>query len=516
MPESSPTSSRSRRLPLTRAALVGSAIAIPLYMLSSSASVTPEAPRSEAEIAAMLPAPEPLHRMEAADPSAPSGETPHDAGPKGKDADASARPLADRSAAMWDAVPPKALPPAAPSPMERPTALPTEASSGGRPSSPMAELASAPSGLGASKRSARRGAADEGIAEYHAAHREEKADAEAPLKREFPIAAGQLTAGAINDLDHIELLNELRLRATQRDPSLASTVPDHKAKMPAPDGTSSQRLELGFVLDTTGSMDDEIRYLKAEIHSIAEEIGQEYPQVSQNFGLVVYKDAGDEYVVRQHDFAPLETFTDALGVESANGGGDFPEAMDQALQTASRLQWSNRGAAKLLFLIADAPPHAEGYQTFVQATGALARQQVSVYPVASSGVETTCEYLMRWSARTTGGQYLFLTDHSGIGNPHADPVVDQYELKPLRTHMLEMIRAELGRPQVLPVAQAVPPPPSPGVPTVAAPAPLSEPTWLERHGLFAAILGGIFLLGFAGDTTMETLRRARATRSPSS
>lgn len=505
MPESSLTSPRSRRLPLTRAALVGTAIAIPLYMLWSSASIPSEAPPGEAEVVAMMPAPE-LHGIAAADPLASPSATPPYAEPPRQPADISAMPSATRTAASWDAVPPKALPHAAPSPAGKRRDL-------GSAEAPL-EARSVPP-MAASKGLARRGKAEEGIAEYRVAHREE-ADAELSRKREAPVAAGQLTAGAISDLDDIEQLNELRGRASQRNQSLASTVPDHKAKMPAPDGTSSQRLELGIVLDTTGSMDDEIQYLKAEIRSIAEEIGQEYPHVRQSFALVAYKDAGDEYVVRQHDFASLESFTDVLGMESANGGGDFPEAMDQALQAASRLQWSNTGAAKLLFLVADAPPHTEGYQTFVQATGALARQQVSIYPVASSGVETTCEYLMRWSARTTGGQYLFLTDHSGIGNPHADPLVDQYELKPLRTHMLEMIRAELGRPQQQPVAVTVPQALSPSVLAVAPLPPPHEPTWLERHGLFTAILGGIFLLGFAGDTTMASVRRGRATRSPSS
>jgi hypothetical protein len=139
---------------------------------------------------------------------------------------------------------------------------------------------------------------------------------------------------------------------------------------------------------------------------------------------------------------------------------------------------------------------------YVEATGSLAAKDVSVYPVASSGVEPICEYLMRWAARTTGGQYLFLTDHSGIGNPHADPHVDQYELKSLRAHMLDMIRDELGTGEGAPGAVA-------SAPCFYAP----QSSWVERHGALLAVLGGVFLLGFAGDMAMATMRRRRQHRS---
>ncbi|MCA9705044.1 MAG: VWA domain-containing protein [Myxococcales bacterium] len=314
------------------------------------------------------------------------------------------------------------------------------------------------------------------------------------------LQAGQLTAGAIDDRTSTRLLDELRAKAVAIDPALGQSVPSHKAKGVAPSASpSAPVLEIGFVLDTTGSMGDELQYLKTEIRSIAQQIGHEYPNVAQRYGLVVYRDQSDAYVVLHHDFEPLDAFVDHLGGYGAGGGGDFPEAMDQGLQAASALQWSDQDAAKLVFLVADAPPHAEGYRSYVHATGSLASKGVSVYPVASSGVEPVCEYLMRWAARATGGTYLFLTDHSGIGNAHADPHADDYELKSLRDHMLDVIRAELG-------GQG-----SPGGDTVVNVDVRVDrgSTWMDRHGLFVFILGGMFLLGFAGDMAAASLRRRR-------
>ena len=318
------------------------------------------------------------------------------------------------------------------------------------------------------------------------------------------LQANRLTAGRTSDLLDRNSLDELRAEATRQDQALAQTIPAHDraGRAPTP-GNPPNVLEIGFVLDTTGSMGDELSYLKVEMRSIAQTIAQEFPGVEQRYALVAYRDHGDAYIVRHHDFEPLDAFVQHLGAQSAGGGGDFPEAMDIAMEAASRLDWSP-SAAQLTFLVADAPPHAADYQRYVSATQKLADADVSVYPVASSGVETVCEYLMRWAARTTGGEYIFLTDHSGIGNSHADPHVDQYELKTLRDHMLEVIRLELGAGQpALQVREDKYCGLYHGMQDHHA------PTWWDRHGLFVFVLGATFLFGFAGDTVLSQMRARR-------
>lgn len=515
-----------RRFPLTLSALAGGLLAIPIYAMSSRETAEP--PQSVAMA--------PVDSAPSAEPGSPTTPVPPDATAP------SAEPTSPRPPAPPVATvsPVASVPPAVPaSPAAPVPPMPpfeggiADAEFGGHaaeappPSSaPMARRERASDGSrGAASKAGRLslvgvGAGGGGMMEAASAVSGPGDAVEAKREWTPPVAAGQLTAGAIDDRVDLTKLDELRSRAVPLNRELGQRVPDHKAMMPAPDGQSFSRLEVGFVLDTTGSMSDEIQYLKAEMHSIAGEIGTEYPQVSQRFALVAYRDVGDEYVVRHHDFSELSAFAGHLGQEFANGGGDFPEAMDQALETASHLQWSTRDAAKLVFLIADAPPHPEGYGTFVHASSALGLKGVSIYPVASSGVDTTSEYLMRWAARTTGGQYLFLTDHSGIGNAHATPHVDQYVLKPLREHMLDMIRAELGSPSTGPISPPVIAPVVTPEPAVAPIAPVAveapevtapTPPWWERHGGFLGILGGLFVLGFAGDMAVSTIRR-RATR----
>lgn len=205
-------------------------------------------------------------------------------------------------------------------------------------------------------------------------------------------------------------------------------------------------VQIALVIDTTSSMSDELEYLKVEMRTIAEKVAHEFPGVEQEFALIAYRDQGDEYVVHAGGFQSLHGFVDDLGKEFSGGGGDYPEAMDQAMENASKLQWDRSDkTAKLTFLVADAPPHhGNGVSTFVDEVESLRNHNVAMYPVAASGVDDETELLMRTSAHATGGQYIFLTDHSGIGSAHKDPNVDQYKVETLHDAMLKMIRTELG------------------------------------------------------------------------
>src|SRR5437764_14212279 len=95
------------------------------------------------------------------------------------------------------------------------------------------------------------------------------------------------------------------------------------------------KVEVVFVLDTTGSMGGLIDAAKQKIWSISNQIaaGQPAPQVK--IGLVAYRDRGDEYVTRVY---PLTDDLDAVHTNlmgfKAKGGGDFPESVNEALHVA--------------------------------------------------------------------------------------------------------------------------------------------------------------------------------------
>ena len=213
-------------------------------------------------------------------------------------------------------------------------------------------------------------------------------------------------------------------------------------------GAVSQRptkLDLSLVIDATGSMSDELEYLKVEIDSIAAEVKRRFPNVDQRYSLIVYRDEGDEYVVRTHDFTgSLSEFRTTLADQSAGGGGDYPEAMHAALEAAEKLGWRKRDTARVMFLVADAPSHEKHGGRTLKALKRLRADGVTIFPVAASGVRDRAEYVLRAAAFMTGGQYLFLTDDSGVGNPHAEPDVPGYNVDRLDRLMIRMIASELA------------------------------------------------------------------------
>jgi hypothetical protein len=194
-------------------------------------------------------------------------------------------------------------------------------------------------------------------------------------------------------------------------------------------------------------MGDEIRYLQAEFHAIAERIVEEHPGVEPRWALIAYKDTGDAFVLKGTDFTRgVAWFQGELAKLSAGGGGDFPEAPDQALAwAASKLAWSDsQDAARLVFWVADAPHHNDKAGALADAVRALRAKDVHVYPVASSGIDELTEYTMRAAAQLTSGRYLFLTGDSGVGGEHKTPSTPCYVVTRLDVAMLRAVSSELS------------------------------------------------------------------------
>ena len=94
------------------------------------------------------------------------------------------------------------------------------------------------------------------------------------------------------------------------------------------------RLDVAFVIDTTGSMSDEIARIKSTLLSVTEQLGGE-KEVSLRYGAVLYRDLGDEYVTSRYPFTTdVKAFDSALQQIHAGGGGDMPESMNQGLAEA--------------------------------------------------------------------------------------------------------------------------------------------------------------------------------------
>ena len=213
-------------------------------------------------------------------------------------------------------------------------------------------------------------------------------------------------------------------------------------------------LDLMFVIDTTGSMGDEIRYLKSEIEDVIGKISTANPNLTVNLALLFYRDIGDEYVTRYFDFTTnIALQKSNLSKQSANGGGDFPEAADKALQEAVDKRWTTGNATRLIFHVCDAPPHdkQENKTVFFNAVKAAAQKGIRIIPVASSGIDLNTEFLLRQEAIMTGGTYIFLTDDSGIGNSHLEPSIGEYVVEYLNACMVRVVNEYLTGVETEPV-----------------------------------------------------------------
>lgn len=204
----------------------------------------------------------------------------------------------------------------------------------------------------------------------------------------------------------------------------------------------AKALDLMFVIDTTGSMGDEISYLKAELDDVIRVVKQQNGNIDVNLSVNFYRDHGDAYVVRSNEFSSdIEAQLALLDREYASGGGDYEEAVEEALKDAVFYhQWSE-DTTKIMFLVLDAPPHSSQVinDALKWVVESASEQGIRIIPIASSGVDKSTEFLLRALAMTTGGTYTFLTDDSGVGGSHLVPTVGSYEVENLNAMLVRII-----------------------------------------------------------------------------
>jgi hypothetical protein len=237
------------------------------------------------------------------------------------------------------------------------------------------------------------------------------------------------------------------------------------ADAPQPQGRA--RLDLVFLVDATGSMGDEIAKLKSSMRAMADQLSQLPGSPDVCYGLVTYRDRGDAYLTRSHDFTnDLPAFQAALGRVQAQGGGDTPEALNEALsETVHGLSW-RQDAVRLVVLVADAPPHLDycdgaflpqqqqqagapcpQYDQDMQA--ALAKG-IKLLAVGAGGLDPSGEFIFRQMAQYTAGRFVFLT-YKNAAQPGSGPGgetvhdVTQYSVQTLDKLVVRLVGEELAR-----------------------------------------------------------------------
>jgi Mg-chelatase subunit ChlD len=178
------------------------------------------------------------------------------------------------------------------------------------------------------------------------------------------------------------------------------------------------RIEVCFVLDTTGSMGGLIEGAKQKIWSIANEMISAKPTPELKLGLIGYRDRGDEYVVKSFQLTDdIDSIYAHLRDFKAEGGGDEPESVNEALAEAiEKMPWSqDRKVLKIIFLVGDAPPHmdyADGPK-YPELCRIAAKKDLIINTVQCGSIAATTP-IWKEIAKSSEGSYAAIAQSGGV------------------------------------------------------------------------------------------------------
>ncbi len=211
--------------------------------------------------------------------------------------------------------------------------------------------------------------------------------------------------------------------------------------------TEPTQVDIHFMVDATGSMGDELEFLKVELNDVIQRVQSDNSNLTFRFGSVFYRDIGDDYVTRKSSFNSNKTvLIDFISNQRASGGGDYEEAVHTALdESLFSQEWGTNNKASLCFILLDAPPHHESQviDNLHQSVQYAAKQGIKLIPIVASGIDKNTEFLMRFLAISTNGTYVFITNDSGIGLDHLKPTIGLYQTEYLNNLLERLINENI-------------------------------------------------------------------------
>ena len=173
-------------------------------------------------------------------------------------------------------------------------------------------------------------------------------------------------------------------------------------------------IDVVVVLDTTGSMTNQVEGLKADLNNFFDVLLglSESPAL----GIVDYKDKCDPTPVRvqplkaitKADQSTYRRFASQMYAGSKCSRNDVPESVDLALARAVPQNWRPEAQRRVIIVISDAEAHPETYErTFSQAAGfrRSGGQVSAVFVQTGGGDPATAERYLRTLAQRGGGSY---------------------------------------------------------------------------------------------------------------
>ena len=249
-----------------------------------------------------------------------------------------------------------------------------------------------------------------------------------------------------------ELSLELNGKAVEGAPAVTSWTDETVAmnKYTCDAAAPDAKADILFIVDATGSMSDEIDFLKEDLMDILNRASKADLPIAIRTGALFYRDEGitEEYLTRTSAFTNnFSTTINFIKKQRADGGGDFPEAVHTALEKSLQsFDWNKKARARIAFILLDAPPHQDHQgvlESIHKSIDKYAEMGIKLIPVASSGIDKETEFILRMMAIATEGTYVFITNDSGVGGDHIEATVGEYEVEKLNDLMVRLIKKYL-------------------------------------------------------------------------
>jgi len=199
---------------------------------------------------------------------------------------------------------------------------------------------------------------------------------------------------------------------------------------PGKDSIAAPTIELVFCLDATGSMKGLIHTAKEKIWDIVNVVAQSKPAPVIRLGMIFYRDLSDEFVTKVYPQTEnLDSIYSELLLIEADGGGDEPESVNQAINEAvMQMKWtSGNNTYRTIFLVGDCPPHMNYKQDVKYLSSCkLAREKGIVINTIKLGSSCTSAIEhFRTIAKETNGDYMQLEQNADdvvIETPYDDSI----------------------------------------------------------------------------------------------
>lgn len=172
-----------------------------------------------------------------------------------------------------------------------------------------------------------------------------------------------------------------------------------------------KELDLAILIDCTASMFGEIAAAQAGVDDMMRFVCDIV--ASARIAIVGYRDDHDDWETRFWDFTgDIDQAREQLWTLTADGGGDFPEAVFPAMKLAfTKLAW-RKDSTKVLVLVGDAPPHVGlGTQCVDMAQRARDNAQVTTHAIEAEGKEVKH---FPEIAKAGGGRCVTLDDDDAL------------------------------------------------------------------------------------------------------